>query len=148
MVRQNFVKPSICSCHLPVNCLPPLWNLRPLLPSPYLALHMHFSCLTLWGPHSLMELLYLCSAALSCMTLCDAMNGSPEGSSVHGIFQARILQLVVISFSRGSTWPRDQTCVSCIGRWILYHWVILGVIPSQKQTKKSFQFNVVTISAF
>ena len=41
-----------------------------------------------------------------------------------GIFQARILECVAISFSKGSSWPRDQTCVfctSCIGRWILYH---------------------------
>ena len=35
--------------------------------------------------------------------------------------QARILEWVVISSSRGSSWPRDGTCVSCIGRWILYH---------------------------
>ena len=49
---------------------------------------------------------------------------SPPGSSVHGIFQARILEWVAISFSRGSSWLRDQTgvsCVSCVGRWILYH---------------------------
>ena len=37
-------------------------------------------------------------------------------------FQARILKWVAISFSRGSSWPKDQTQVSCIGRWILYHW--------------------------
>ena len=39
---------------------------------------------------------------------------SPPGSSVHGIFQARILEWVAISSSRRSSWPRDQTCVSCI----------------------------------
>ena len=47
-------------------------------------------------------------------------------SSVHGILQAKILEWVAISSSRGSSWPRDQThvsCVSCIGRWILYPWV-------------------------
>ena len=38
----------------------------------------------------------------------------PHGSSVHGIFQARVLGWVVISFSRGSSWPRDWTWVSCI----------------------------------
>ena len=38
------------------------------------------------------------------------------------ISQARILELVAISFSRGSSWPRDQTPASCIGRWILSHW--------------------------
>ena len=56
--------------------------------------------------------------------LCDLMNCSPPGPSVHGIFQARILEWVAISYSRGSSQPRDWTlssCISCIGRWILYH---------------------------
>ena len=44
------------------------------------------------------------------------------GSSFHGIFPAKILEWVAISFSRGSSWPRDRTHISCIGRWILYHW--------------------------
>ena len=46
------------------------------------------------------------------------------GSSVHGISQPRILEWVAISFSRGSSQSRDLTCVSCIssiGRWLLYH---------------------------
>ena len=42
------------------------------------------------------------------------MDCSPSGSSVHGIFQARLLEWVAISFSRGSSWPRDWTQVSCI----------------------------------
>ena len=42
------------------------------------------------------------------------MDCSPSGSPVHGILQARILEWVVISFSRGSSWQRDQTMVSCI----------------------------------
>ena len=49
-----------------------------------------------------------------CLTLCDPMDYSPPGSSVHGILQARILESVTISFSRGSSWPRDRTQVSCI----------------------------------
>ena len=49
----------------------------------------------------------------SCPTLCDPMDCSLPGSSVHGIFQARVLEWVVISFSRGSSQPRDQTQVSC-----------------------------------
>ena len=40
----------------------------------------------------------------------------------NGIFQARILECVAISFSRGSSWPRDWTRVPCIGKQILYHW--------------------------
>ena len=50
------------------------------------------------------------------------MDWSPPGSSVQGIFQARILEWVDIFFSRGSSWPRDWThvsCISCIGRQIL-----------------------------
>ena len=42
-----------------------------------------------------------------CLTLCDPMDCSPPGSSVHGIFQARILEWVAISFSRGFSQPRD-----------------------------------------
>ena len=45
----------------------------------------------------------------------------PPGFSVHGISQARILEWVAISFFRGSSWPRNQTPVSCICKWILYH---------------------------
>ena len=67
----------------------------------------------------------LCSVAQSCPTLCDPKDLSPPGSSVHGIFLARILKLVAISSSRGSSRPRDWTCiscVSCIGRQVLYRW--------------------------
>ena len=52
--------------------------------------------------------------APSCPTLCVPMDYSPPGSSVHGILQARILEWVAISCSRGSSQPRDQTCVCCI----------------------------------
>ena len=48
------------------------------------------------------------------MTLCDPMDCSLPGSSVHGIFQARVLEWVAISFFRRSSWPRDRTQVSCI----------------------------------
>ena len=48
-------------------------------------------------------------------SLCDPMDCSLPVSSVHGISQAKILEWVVISFSRGSSWPRDQTCQSWIG---------------------------------
>ena len=44
------------------------------------------------------------------------------GSSVFGVCQARVLEWAAISFSRGSSRPRDGTCTSCIGRRILYHW--------------------------
>ena len=57
----------------------------------------------------------------SCLTLCDPMDCSSPGSSVHGILWASILERVAIAFSRDSSLPRDQTRVSCIGRWIPYH---------------------------
>ena len=56
--------------------------------------------------------------------LCDPMDCSTPGSSLHGTSQARILEWVAISFSRESYWPRDRTpfsCVSYIDRQILYH---------------------------
>ena len=49
-----------------------------------------------------------------CPTLCDPMDYSPQGSSVHGIFQARILEWVDMPSSRGSSRPRDRTLVSRI----------------------------------
>ena len=68
------------------------------------------------------------------------MDCSPPGSSVHGISQARILKRVATSYSRGSSWPKDGThisCVSCIGREILQHCTMwetqLGL--NQDQTK-------------
>ena len=64
-----------------------------------------------------------------CQTLCEPMDCSPPGSSVHGTLQARILEWVAISFSRRSSQPRDQTCipyVSGIGRQVHFHWRHLG----------------------
>ena len=58
----------------------------------------------------------------SCPTLCYPMDCSTPGSSVHGILQARILKWVTISFSRVSSQFMDRTCISCLGRQILYHW--------------------------
>ena len=65
----------------------------------------------------------VCSVAELCLILCNPEHCSPPGSSVHGIFQATILEWIAISYSRGSSQPRDQTHVSCIsriGRQILY----------------------------
>ena len=76
------------------------------------------------APYRLWEVL------LSRVRLYDPMNCSPPGyspwtsSSVHGILRARILEWVAMPFSRGSSLPRDGTCISCIsciGRGILYH---------------------------
>ena len=64
-----------------------------------------------------------------CLTLCDPMDCSSPGFSVHGIFQVRILEWVSIFCSRGSFCCRDQTCISCVshtGRQILYLWATWG----------------------
>ena len=49
-----------------------------------------------------------------CLTVCNPTDCSPPGSSIHGILQARILEWVVIPFSRGSSRPRNRTQVSCV----------------------------------
>ena len=63
-----------------------------------------------------------CSISRLFQTLCNLIDCSLPGSSIHGISKARIPEWVVMSFSRGSSWPTDRTCISSIDRWILYHW--------------------------
>ena len=60
--------------------------------------------------------------AQSCPTLWNPLDYSLPGSSVHGIFQARVLEWVVISFSRGSSQPRDRTRVSRTADWHFTVW--------------------------
>ena len=72
------------------------------------------------GGRGLSELLWRCECeherevAQTCPTLCDPMDCSLPGSSVHGIFQAMVLEWIAISFSKGSSQPRDRTRVSRI----------------------------------
>ena len=81
----------------------------------------------------------------SCPTLCDSLDYSWPGSSVHEILQARILEWVAISFSRGSSWPRNQTNISCIaGR--LFDWAITGA-GRNKTSYLSFLFYSLFILA-
>ena len=62
--------------------------------------------------------------AESCLTLCDPMDSRvPSSSSSRGIF---------ISFSRGSSWARDQTLVSCISKWVLYHWATRDALQGRR----------------
>ena len=64
--------------------------------------------------------IFACMCAQSYPTLGNLMDCSPPGSSVHGILQARILEWVAVSSSRGSSPPSDRICISW--NWILYHW--------------------------
>ena len=88
----------------------------------------------------------------SCLTLCNPMDCSPPGSSVHGILQARILKWVALPSSMGSSRPGDRTCVShisCTGRWVPYHLRQQGTLDStwlvaKTRTEHSIQGSVLT----
>ena len=67
-----------------------------------------------------------------CLTLCDPMDCSPAGSSVCGILQARILEWIAISYSRGSSRPRNWTCISCIAGRLLTAWTTREVLVACK----------------
>ena len=77
--------------------------------------------------------------AQSCPTLCDPMDCSPPGSSVHGIFQAWILEWVAVSFSRGSSWPRDRTRVSRIVGRRFTIWATREVHQKHRRVVASFK---------
>ena len=74
-----------------------------------------------------------------CLTLCDPMDCSLPGSFVDGIFQARILEWVVISFSRGSSQPRDRTQVFCTAGRLFTIWATREILPSPAAAAKSLQ---------
>ena len=84
---------------------------------------------------------YVCSVAQLCLTVCSPVVYSLLGLYVHGIFQARVLVQVAISFSRGSSRPGDWTClscISCIGRRILYHYALYVNYISVQLEKRTF----------
>ena len=81
-----------------------------------------------WVPYN--KDVCVCMLCSVCLTLCDPMDYSPSSSSVHGISQARILELVAISFSRESSQPGDRTCISCIAG------VFFTAEPSEKPSKE------------
>ena len=88
--------------------------------------------------HTLWFYSNVCVCAQSCSILCDSMDYSPPGSSVHQTVQARILECVAISSSKGSFWPSGQThvsFVSFIGRLIFFHSHHLG---SPTKIRKSY----------
>ena len=72
--------------------------------------------------------------AQSCLTLCDLMDCSPPGSSVCGIFQARILEWAAMPSSRGS-WRRDWTQVSCIAGIFFTIWATREALPKNRGDK-------------
>ena len=78
--------------------------------------------------------------AQSCPTLCDPVDCSLPGSSVHGILQARVLGWVAISFSRGSSQPRDWTWVSCIAGRCFILWATREALLGKYQNHRSQNF--------
>ena len=77
--------------------------------------------------------IHTCSVVESCLILCDPKDCSPTGSSVHGLLQARILEWAAIPFSRGSSWPRDQSLVSCIGGRFFTVWATRDACKADPQ---------------
>ena len=75
---------------------------------------------------------------LSSVRLCDPMDYSPAGSSVHGILQIRILEWVAIPFSKGFSWPRDQTWVSCIAGGLFTTWATREALYYDIMSKVSY----------
>ena len=77
------------------------WNTSFTFPSPHICLH--YSCAWKYPFLLLVSRSCVCMCAQSCLTLCDPMDCSPPGCSVHGISQARILEWIAISYFRGSS---------------------------------------------
>jgi len=75
-----------------------------------------FKCTAKWFSYAVVTVVELLSR------ICNPMDCSLPGSSVHGISQARILEWVAISSSRRSSQPRDRTHISCIDKQVLHHW--------------------------
>ena len=134
VINTFFVSPSLLQM-LGMQTLDLCWVF--ILPLPLTSSVVWCNCFTLldssslkWDSICLTVLLgvlnkviyfnYACVYTQFYLTLCES---SLPGSSVHGIFQVSILEQVTISFSRGSSQPRDRThvsCVACIGRQVLY----------------------------
>ena len=107
--------------------------------------YLHFSAVCYWiysSTHSVKysiilfltaDMVTVAKSLQSCPTLCNLIDCSLPGSSVHGTFQVGILEWVAIFSSRVSFQPKDQirvACISCIGRWVLCHWATWEALTS------------------
>ena len=79
---------------------------------------------------------------LSCVQLCDFMNCSQSGFTTHAILQARIQEWVAIFFSAGSSWPRDQSWVSCIVGGFFTIWATREALEISSALKEILSFNI------
>ena len=128
------------SCSVVSDSLRPhgLQHAKPLCPSPTPRVYSNSCPLSWWCHPTILSSVTPFSSRLqsfpasgwfvhsqSCPTLCDPVDCNPPSSSDHGIFQARILECIAVSYSRASSWPRDWTlisCIFCINRKILYEY--------------------------
>ena len=120
-------------CHLPPPPSPhtpppptPLWvsgcGSCPRLPTVVIEIDVWAQHLTVFKDHSMLLLCCCWLVAQLCPTLCDPLDCSLPGSSIHGISQGSILGWLAVSFSRRSSHPRAQAHTSCLGRRVLYPW--------------------------
>ena len=125
-VFQSCLSPSETAHTLSMACASPWINLLAVYYGFLLNSYMHKAKDSHWWPvpgiHLRPRESVKTLATQSCATLCSPMDCSPPGSSVHGIFQARILEWFAISFSRGSSQPRDWTQVSCTAGRFFTNW--------------------------
>ena len=95
-----------------------------------------------------MKYMCVCEVAQMCPTLCDPVDWSPPGSSIHGIFQARVLEWVAISFSRGSSWPSAEELFNVPKRkeavtWFMEKYIYkTNLVESWKYNAIGHEFNV------
>ena len=94
----------------------------------------------IWPRTQLLQMFFTqgncCLVTQLCQFFHDPMACSPPGSSVHGVSQARILEWVATSFSRGPSWPRDRThvsCVCCIASGFFTYWGIREVLTQSRK---------------
>ena len=121
-VLCGFCRVALCMHKLPASGA----SLPPPHPTPQRHHRASAELLLAFAGHVLYTWTVKALVAQLCPTLCDHMDCSPPGSSVHGILQARVLEWVAISFSRGSSWPRDRTQVSCIAGGFFTIWAPTG----------------------
>ena len=111
-------------------------------------LHCRASSLPPAPPEKQLYLRVCCH--ISCVQLCKPMDCSPPGSSVHEILQAKILEWVAISSSRGSSYPRNRTwvsCVSCTEGGFVTCWAIREDPGKQLYSNKKFKKNFKGITS-
>ena len=89
-----------------------------------------------------------CLVTESCLTFCKPVDSSPLGSSLYYISLVRTLEWVVISLSRGSSWPRDWTWLSCIDGLILYYWAMREAFVGDEHPKMNSCIICVPIGSF